>query len=134
MVHEAEISPTEQLENNTPPADNAQSLIDIVTLAETNNEMLLTRVSVIMRFVGLQQGSLEIALTGNAPDTLAGDLAKQLFQWTGQRWLVSLSDKDGAETLAEHTAKAAAKTHNTIAADPLITKIIRCSPAPLLTP
>ena len=100
-----------------------------MTLAETNNEMLLAaRIRNHVRLVGLQQGSLEIALTGNAPDTLAGDPAKQLSQWTGQRWLVSLSDKDGAETLAEHTAKAAAKTHNTIAADPLITKIMEVFP------
>ena len=106
-----------------------QSLIEIVTLAEMNNEMLLAaHVRNHIRLVRLQQGRLEIALAGNAPDTLAGDLAKQLGQWTGQRWLVSLSDKDGAETLAEHTAKAAAKTHDAIATDPLVTKIMEVFP------
>ena len=106
-----------------------QSLIDIVTLAEANNEILLAaRIRNHVRLVGLQQGRLEITLAGNAPDTLAGDLAKQLVQWTGQRWLVSLSDKGEAKTLAEDAAESAAKVHDAIAMNPLVTKIIEVFP------
>ena len=133
-AHTAETSPTDQSKSHA--ADQPampQSLIDIVTLAEANNEMLLAaRIRNHVRLVGLQQGRLEIALAGNAPDTLAGDLAKQLGQWTGQRWLVSLSDKDGAKTLpktlAEDAAEAAAKVHDAIAMDPLVTKIMEVFP------
>ena len=71
---------------------------------------------------------MEIALAGNAPDTLAGDLAKQLGQWTGQRWLVSLSDKIGTKTLAEDVADAAAKTRDAISITPLVTKIMEVFP------
>ena len=106
-----------------------QSLIEIVTLAEANNEMLLAaRIRNHVRLVGLQPGRLEIALAGNAPDTLAGDLAKRLGQWTGQRWLVSLSDKTGTKTLAEDGADAAAKTHNAISITPIVTKIMEVFP------
>ena len=128
--HAAETSPTDQSESHAVDhLTMPQSLIDIVTLAETNNEMLLAaRIRNHVRLVGLQQGRLEIALTGNAPDTLAGDLAKQLGQWTGQRWLVSLSDKDGAKTLAEDAAEAATKVHDAIALDPLVTKIMEVFP------
>jgi DNA polymerase-3 subunit gamma/tau len=106
-----------------------QSLIEIVTLAEVNNEMLLAaNVRSHVRLVSLQQGRLEIALTSNAPDTLAGDLAKQLSHWTGQRWLVSLSDKKGAKTLAEDAADSVAKIHDAIAMDPLVTKIMETFP------
>ena len=130
----AETSPADQSESHI--ADHPgmpQSLIDIVTLAEANNEMLLAaRIRNHVRLVGLQQGRLEVALAGNAPATLAGDLAIQLSRWTGQRWLVSLSDKDGAiplpKTLAEDTAEAAAKMHDTIAMDPLVTKIMEVFP------
>ena len=133
-AHTEETSPTDQSKSHA--ADQPvmpQSLIDIVTLAEANNEMLLAaRIRNHVRLVGLQQGRLEIALAGNAPDTLAGDLAKQLGQWTGQRWLVSLSDKDGAKTLpktlAEDAAEAAAKVHDAIAMDPLVTKIMEVFP------
>ena len=119
-----------QVKNNaTDRQSMLQSLTEIVTLAEVNNEMLLAaHVRNHVRLVSLQQGRLEIALTSNAPDTLAGDLAKQLSRWTGQRWLVSLSDKKGAKTLAEDAADSVAKTHDAIAMDPLVTKIMEAFP------
>ena len=111
------------------PASAPTTLTDIVTLAEMHNEMLLAaRIRNHVRLVALQSGRLEIALTGNAPETLAGDLAKQLGQWTGQRWLVSLSDEQGGTTLAEDAAAAAAKIHDAIAEDPLVTKIMEIFP------
>ena len=113
----------------TNPASTPATLTDIVALAETHNEMLLAaRIRNHVRLVALQSGRLEIALTGNAPETLAGDLAKQLGQWTGQRWLVSLSDEQGGTTLAEDAAAAAAKIHDAIAEDPLVTKIMEIFP------
>ena len=119
-----------QAKNNAADQQSMpKSLTEIVKLAEVNNEMLLAaHVRNHVRLVSLQQGRLEIALTSNAPDTLAGDLAKQLSQWTGQRWLVSLSDKKGAKTLAEDAADSVAKTHDAIAMDPLVTKIMEAFP------
>ena len=134
VARAAETSSADQSESHT--ADQPampQNLVDIVTLAEANNEMLLAaRIRNHVRLVGLQQGRLEIALAGNAPDTLAGDLAKQLGQWTGQRWLVSLFEKDRAKTLpktlAEDAAEAAARAHDVIAMDPLVKKIMEVFP------
>ena len=69
------------------------SLTSIVDLAETNGEMLLAaRIRNHVRLVSLKPGNLQIALAGSAPDQLAGDIARFLSQWTGQRWLVSLSE------------------------------------------
>ena len=126
----AETPPVDRAKNNaTDQRSMPQSLTEIVTLAEMNNEMLLAaHVRNHARLVSLQQGRLEIAIAGNAPDTLAGDLAKQLSHWTGQRWLVSLSDKKGAATLAEDAAVSVAKTHDAIAMDPLVTKIMEVFP------
>ena len=126
----AATSPVDQAKNYaTNQQAMPQSLLDIVKLAEVNDEMLLAaQVRNHVRLVSLQLGRLEIALTGSAPETLAGDLAKQLSQWTGQRWLVSLSDKKGSKTLAEDAAELAAKTHDAIAMDPLVTKIMEVFP------
>jgi len=111
--------------NHAAPA----TLADIVALAEIHNEMLLAaRIRNHVRLVSLQPGLLEISLTGQAPETLAGDLAKQLGLWTGQRWLVSLSDKTGANTIAEDAAQAAEMTHDAIAKDPLVVKIMAVFP------
>ena len=115
--------------NSSNQLSMPQSLTEIVALAEVNNELLLAaHVRNHVRLVNLQQGRLEIAVTHNAPETLAGDLAKRLSEWTGQRWLVSLSDKEGAKTLAEDAAESAAKTHDAIAMDPLIKKIMEVFP------
>jgi DNA polymerase-3 subunit gamma/tau len=120
---------SEQPDTATNPASTPATLTDIVALAETHNEMLLAaRIRNHVRLVALQSGRLEIALTGNAPETLAGDLAKQLGQWTRQRWLVSLSDEQGGTTLAEDAAAAAAKIHDVITEDPLVTKIMEIFP------
>ena len=128
-VNEPPSDMSERPNTATNPASTPATLTDIVALAETHNEMLLAaRIRNHVRLVALQSGRLEIALTGNAPETLAGDLAKQLGQWTGQRWLVSLSDEQGGTTLAEDAAAAAAKIHDAIAEDPLVTKIMEIFP------
>ena len=106
-----------------------RTLTDIVMLAEKHDEILLA--SLIrnhVRPVTLQPGRLEITLTGNTPKTLLGDLAKQLFNWTGKRWLVSLSEEKGAKTIAEETSEADARLQDKIAKDPLVTKILEVFP------
>ena len=128
-VNEPPPDMSERPDTGAHPASIPTTLNDIVALAETHNEMLLAaRIRNHVRLVALQSGRLEIALTGNAPETLAGDLAKQLGQWTRQRWLVSLSDEQGGTTLAEDTAAAAAKIHDAIAEDPLVAKIMEIFP------
>jgi DNA polymerase-3 subunit gamma/tau len=128
-VNETLSDTSERPNTSTDPASTPVTLTDIVALAETHDEMLLAaRIRNHVRLVSLKSGRLEIALTGNAPEKLAGDLAKQLGQWTGQRWLVSLSDEQGSTTLAEDAAAAAAKIHDAIAKDPLVTKIMEIFP------
>ncbi len=105
------------------------SLKSIVDLAETNGEMLLAaRIRNHVRLVSLKPGNLQIALAGAAPDQLAGDIARFLSQWTNQRWLVSLSEFGGEETLAEHQRKSDEKLHDTIASEPLVARILDIFP------
>ena len=100
-----------------------------MALAEENDEMLLAaRIRNHVRLVNLQAGRLEIGLTGNAPETLVGDLAKQLSLWTDKRWFVSLSDKHGMNTLAQEAAESDTRMHDTIAKDQLVTKIMEVFP------
>jgi DNA polymerase-3 subunit gamma/tau len=105
------------------------SLTSIVDLAETNGEMLLAaRIRNHVRLVSLKPGNLQIALAGAAPDQLAGDIASALSQWTGQRWLVSLSEFGGEETLAEHQRESDEKLRDTIASEPLVARILDIFP------
>jgi DNA polymerase-3 subunit gamma/tau len=105
------------------------SLGEIVALAETNGEMLLAaRIRNHVKLVSLKPGNLQIGLVGATPDQLAGDIARYLSQWTGQRWLVSLSESSGAQTLAEEQHDADEKLRDTIASEPLVAQILDIFP------
>ena len=117
----------------TAPIETApsipSSLAEIVALAETNGEMLLAaRIRNHVKLVSLKPGNLQIGLVGGAPDQLAGDIARYLSQWTGQRWLVSLSESGGAQTLAEEQRDADEKLRDTIASEPLVAQILDIFP------
>ena len=112
-----------------PETIKLTSLTSIVDLAETNGEMLLAaRIRNHVRLVSLKPGNLQIALAGTAPDQLAGDIARFLSQWTGQRWLVSLSEFGGEETLNEHQRESDEKLRDTIANEPLVARILNIFP------
>ena len=112
-----------------PAMTQLTSLTSIVDLAETNGEMLLAaRIRNHVRLVSLKPGNLQIALAGAAPDQLAGDIARFLSKRTGQRWLVSLSEFGGGETLNEHQRESDEKLRNTIANEPLVARILDIFP------
>ena len=112
-----------------PAMAQLTSLTSIVNLAETNGEMLLAaRIRNHVRLVSLKPGNLQIALAGAAPDQLAGDIARFLSQWTGQRWLVSLSELGGEETIAEHQRENDKKLRDTIVGEPLVASILDMFP------
>ena len=133
-----ETGPIETAPIDTGPIETApietgssmpSSLAEIVALAETNGEMLLAaRIRNHVKLVSLKPGNLQIGLVGAAPDQLAGDIARYLSQWTGQRWLVSLSESGGSQTLAEEQRDADEKLRDTISSEPLVAQILDIFP------
>jgi DNA polymerase-3 subunit gamma/tau len=129
-----ETVPIETAEIATAPIETGagmpSSLAEIVALAETNGEMLLAaRIRNHVKLVSLKPGNLQIGLVGAVTDQLAGDIARYLSQWTGQRWLVSLSESGGgAQTLAEEQRVADEKLRDTIASEPLVAQILDIFP------
>ena len=133
VASSAETAPIETGPIETAPIETGvgmpSSLAEIVALAETNGEMLLAaRIRNHVKLVSLKPGNLQIGLVGAAPDQLAGDIARYLSQWTGHRWLVSLSESGGAQTLAEEQRDADEKLRDTIASEPLVAQILDIFP------
>jgi DNA polymerase-3 subunit gamma/tau len=89
------------------PSVPLASIEDIVTLADKQRDMQFKiMVKNCVRLVSIKPGRLEINLTEGAPKTLLTDLSQKLSDWTGIRWMVSLSREQGAATLNEtETAK-----------------------------
>ena len=133
VASSVETAPIDTTEIKTAPIETGvgmpSSLAEIVALAETNGEMLLAAlIRNHVKLVSLKPGNLQIGLVGAAPGQLAGDIARYLSQWTGQRWLVSLSESGGAQTLAEEQRDADEKLRDTIASEPLVAQILDIFP------
>ena len=105
------------------------SLHDVATLAESHDEGLLAaRIRTFVRPVRLQTNLLEIALADGAPDTLAGDIARNLSRWTGQRWMVSLAEGKGGQTIAEERSATRDAQKDEIAATPTVQAVMNVFP------
>ena len=119
-----------------PPADltgntdiSLTSLHDVAALAESHDEALLAaRIRTFVRPVRLQPNLLEIALADGAPDTLAGDIARNLSQWTGQRWMVSLAEGKGGQTIAEERSATRDAQKDDIADTPTVQAVMNVFP------
>ncbi|MEK1888089.1 MAG: DNA polymerase III subunit gamma/tau [Phyllobacterium sp.] len=95
------------VEQPQAPVVPVNSVEDIVALADKHRDMQFKiMVKNCVRLVGIKPGRLEINLTENAPKTLLTDLSQKLSDWTGIRWMVSLSREEGGATVNEtETAK-----------------------------
>lgn len=85
------------------PAVPINSLEDIDALAEKNRDPLIkVNIRKCVRLVAVSPGNLSITLTEDAPKSLVGDLSRKLSEWTGTRWMVTVSrDAEGGATLEE---------------------------------
>ncbi|MEC8805713.1 MAG: DNA polymerase III subunit gamma/tau [Pseudomonadota bacterium] len=120
-------APVPEADPTAPPQPS--SLLEISELAEENGDpMLAAHVRNHVRLVRMQPGLLDISLTAGAPESLAGDMARRLSDWTGQRWMVSLSDGPGGQTIAEERRAAKQRQMEVIAETPLVKSITETFP------
>ena len=105
-------------------ARQPQSLLEISELAESQDDPLLAaHIRSHVRLVRMQPGLLDICLTDGAPDSLPGDMARRLSDWTGARWMVSLSDGPGGMTITEERRAAQQREIDAVATAPLVQAI-----------
>jgi DNA polymerase-3 subunit gamma/tau len=83
--------------------------------------------------VRCEPGVLEIRPGPNAPSNLASNLAKFLTAWTGQRWMVSVSAKEGQPTLAEQDRVAEKERKERALSHPLVQAVVKAFPDAKLT-
>jgi DNA polymerase III subunit gamma/tau len=78
------------------------SLADIADLAGKRRDIAFRiQLEKYVSLVKLEPGRIDINLADGAPKTLAGDLSKRLQDWTGQRWMVSVSAEKAGQTLEQ---------------------------------
>ncbi|MBP5856326.1 DNA polymerase III subunit gamma/tau [Marivibrio halodurans] len=99
----------------------------LVALAEKRKELRIA--SALRRHVhpvALERGRLEFRLSDSAPrdlKELPGQLTRKLTDWTGERWIVSLSNAPGAPTIVEQEKANERARLSRAEGDPLVQAI-----------
>jgi DNA polymerase III subunit gamma/tau len=106
-------------------APTLRTLEDVVALAAARGASLL-KVSLEehIHLVRLEPGQIEFRPSPRAPQTLAGDLAQKLKDWTGTRWVVTLARAGGAPTIAEQKRDKHAAKIEAVAQEPLVRAVL----------
>ena len=108
---------------------NLATLADIVGFLEQNGAMILaSQVVHYVELVKLEPQRLEFHPAVGADPKLAADLGRKLSDYTGTRWVVTISMKEGEKTIAARHREALAAEDAAVRADPVIARILATFP------
>lgn len=108
---------------------NVNNFQEAVALFGQHREMILqTQVMNFVHLVKFEQGHLSIRLKEGAPHNLSGLMSNKLSQWTGQRWVISLSREEGQPTLAEVNQGQQQAVLSDIKAHPVVVEVFKNFP------
>ena len=111
------------------PKPRARSLADVVALAASHRDITLkTALERDVRLVRFEEGAIDFEPAPGASPTLANSLSRKLTEWTGIRWMITLSPSGGAPSLREQALSAADREKRAAAADPLVRKVLETFP------
>ena len=126
----AETAPVE----TAPVITHPQSFEEVVAFCQHNGEpMLAAQLMNYAHLVKFTYGRIELRLAEQAERSLTGQLGKALSEWTRERWVVSISNKEGQPTLAECQKQAEEAEKAEIMADPLVSAVIKTFPGAEIT-
>ncbi len=101
------------------------SFDELIFLVEDKRDLALkTMIKRHVRLVSFIDGHMEMNLVENAPRDFLGTLGKRLEEWTGKRWVLSISKELGHPTLAEQEASENEARMDDAKADPAVEAIM----------
>lgn len=101
------------------------SFDELIFLVEDKRDLALkTMIKRHVRLVSFVDGHMEMNLVENAPRDFLGSLGKRLEEWTGKRWVLSISKEQGHPTLAEQEASENEARMDDAKADPTVEAIM----------
>ena len=113
--------PTASVQN----APVLRSLEDIAALAIAKGAPVLkVHIENDMHLVSMEQGRIAFRPSLRAPSTLSGDLAQKLKEWTGIRWVVSVTREGGAPTIAEAKRGAHQAKLDAVLQEPMVRAVL----------
>ena len=128
-----DLVPLEEMQTDEK-AEKITSFRDVVTLAERYREGRLQAYLINdVHLVSFEPGRIEFRPGPQAPAKLAGVLSDHLGRWTGERWVVSVSQAKGDSTLREQMQAAEDKTRAEAEVDPLVRAVLDAFPGSTIT-
>ena len=122
-----------QAEADAQPAIRLARFEDAAALAARHRDILMQRaLTRQVRVVRFEDGRLEFQPTPDATPDLAGAIAKKLGEWTGQRWMVSVTSSEGAPTIHEREQAEAAARLAGVQAHPHVRAILDMAPGAVI--
>ena len=107
---------------------------DVVELIRRHRDVkLLVEVETGLRLVRYQPGRIEVNPTKTAAADLVQRLGKRLQDFTGNRWAISVSNEQGAPTIAEVRDAAANALRAEAEAHPLVKAVFSAFPTARIT-
>jgi DNA polymerase-3 subunit gamma/tau len=98
---------------------------DLIARAREERDLALVRaLERHVRPVRFEAGRLEIALTPEAEPDLPQRLGQVLKDWTGERWMVVVSQAGAGQTVHETRQKKRAALFEDVRADPLVREVL----------
>jgi DNA polymerase-3 subunit gamma/tau len=129
-----EAPPAPKIEDRPEPKVHLKSLADIAAMAgEARDMKLKAQVRQFVRPVRMEPGKLEIALSPDAPKTIANDLFVKLKEWTGIHWNVSVVAGPGGLTIVETEARQRDERLTDARSDPDVAAILSRFPGARIT-
>ena len=98
---------------------------ELIFLVEDKRDLKLkSQIARHVRLVSFADGRMEMNLVENAPRDFLPTLAKRLEEWTGRRWVLSISKEEGAPTLYEQEQAESKANLESARTDPAVEAIL----------
>lgn len=105
------------------------SFDELIFLVEDKRDLALkTQIKRHVRLVSFENGRIEMNLVENPPRDFLPTLGKRLEDWTGKRWMLSISQEEGAPTLAEQERSENEARMDDAKSDPVVDAIMKQFP------
>lgn len=118
-------------EPNEPskPFRTVSTFEQLIFLVEDKRDLALkTAIKRHIRLVSFSDGRIEMNLVENPPRDFLPTLGKRLEEWTGKRWMLSVSKEEGAATLAEVERKESEARLDDARSNPAVEAILKQFP------
>jgi DNA polymerase-3 subunit gamma/tau len=115
--------------SETPAGPNLTSFEDVAAYAgQVRDIKLKIALEEHAELVKFGPGYIELHVLDGAPQNLAQDLSRKMQAWTGERWVVSLSEERGLEPLGVRRRAESAQAVEDIRKHPVVKSVLHHFP------